>query len=97
MRKPTKPPYGQTRCILKKPQVIHRRLKEYQEPLLGEAYLDVFKLYIQTRQPNKEYLGTLIHEAAHCIFPDLTEYQIRKFERIMTNLIWSEGYRRMKK
>ena len=94
MRTPTKPPRGQTRCILKNPQVIHRRLKEYEAPLLGEAYLDVFKIYIQNRQSSREYLGTLIHEAAHCIFPDLTEYQIRKFEKIMANIIWNEGYRR---
>ncbi len=100
MRKYIKSPPIHTQCILKIPKVLKKRPKIYKDVdgvLLGEAYPEEFKIWIEEKQSSKEYLNSCIHESMHCIFPDLKEHQVSKLSGILTGVIWSRGYRRIRR
>lgn len=41
----------------------------------------------------KEYMGTVVHEAAHAALPDATEAQIVALENDITAVLWVRGFR----
>lgn len=76
----------------KKLKVIERKLGR--ERAWGQAFSGEFLIEVDPRQPPREYLDTLIHEALHIFEPDWTERKICITSRKISSLVWEMGYRR---
>jgi len=57
---------------------------------MGDNYME-----IDNSLKNKRKLSTLVHESVHLAIPSLSESQVRKVERVVSNLLWQENYRRI--
>ena len=51
-------------------------------------------IILDTRLKGKKHLEILIHEALHILFPELTEDEVVTKSILLTNLLWSESYRK---
>lgn len=51
---------------------------------------------IDPRQGEKERLDTLLHEATHILFPKLNEMQVRGVAARLTEILWKDGWRRVR-
>ena len=51
-------------------------------------------IILDTRLKGKKHLEILIHEALHIIFPELSEEEVVEKSILLTNLLWSESYRK---
>ncbi len=60
------------------------------QPLGGKSLIE-----IDPRPGSKDYLDTLIHEALHTIYPDMSETEVHKTTGRLARLIWRQGYRRI--
>ena len=86
---------------IKKRRVINVRERNLgREKAMGLAHFDYYGenrnlIEVDPRQTSKQYLDTLIHEALHCIFPDMAETKIIKHSSRLARLIWRQGYRRI--
>jgi hypothetical protein len=74
-------------------KVIEKKLGR--EKAYGMVFPPSSKIYIDPRQTPKSYLGTLIHEKLHVMFPDWSETRVRKAEKELANLLWKSGYRKV--
>lgn len=82
----------------KRPYIIERPIpKVGQFEMLGECYQGEHTIVINPKQSSREYLGTLVHELAHYVFPDMTEKQVRRIESIFSQALWRQGFRRIMK
>lgn len=52
-------------------------------------------IVVDPRQPSKERLDTLIHEALHHIRPDWSEKYVAKTSRKIARIIWKDRWRRV--
>lgn len=52
-------------------------------------------IYIDSRLKQKKLLEILIHECMHLLFEDAEEDEIVKKSITLTNLIWSQRFRRI--
>lgn len=73
-------------------KVKYRKLGK--EKSFGMAHSDGNLIELDTRLKGKKHLEILTHEALHLLFPKLTEEQVISKSVSLTNLLWSEGYRR---
>lgn len=53
------------------------------------------EILIDPRQAPKDRMDTLIHESLHVIFPEFTEKEVEKTARILTRILWQQGYRKV--
>lgn len=74
------------------PVVIVRKLGR--QKLFGQALHDKNEIHIDPRQTEREFLGTLVHEAAHIACPYLSEEAVVKIEATIAGVLWGQGYRR---
>ena len=51
-------------------------------------------IILDTRLKGKKHLEILIHEALHILFPKLSEDDVVTKSILLTNLLWSESYRK---
>lgn len=49
---------------------------------------------LDTRLKGKKHLEILIHEALHILFHELSEDEVVTKSILLTNLLWSESYRK---
>jgi hypothetical protein len=73
--------------------IIEKKLGR--EKALGLAYQGEGLIEIDPRQSNKAYLDTLIHEGLHILFPDWSEYKVKKSANKMSEILWKSGYRKV--
>jgi hypothetical protein len=66
-------------------------------PTLGYAWREDWRIDVDPRQAPQERLDTIIHEALHLLFPKLTERKTTYRAVQLSNLLWRQGYRRVKK
>lgn len=52
-------------------------------------------IYLDTRLKGKKHLEILIHETLHLLYPEDSEELIVEKSISLTNLIWSQRYRRI--
>jgi len=52
-------------------------------------------IVVDPRQPSKERLDTLIHEALHHIRPDWSEEYVARTSRRISQVIWKDRWRRI--
>ena len=67
--------------------------------LLGQAIKegDSYTIRINAKHSSeKSRLNTVVHEALHVGDFDLTEAHVRKLTAVVTEVLWREGYRRVK-
>lgn len=74
-------------------KVIYRKLGR--EQASGQFYEDKNLIEIEERLSPKESFLTCIHECLHLVYPDKTEKQVKKAEKIIGNILWQEGYRKV--
>ena len=75
----------------KLPKVIYRKLGKHR--MWGYFFKN--KIHIDERLRGKELFEILIHESTHWSNPELTEDDVRKLSRKLTELLWSQGYRKI--
>ena len=77
-------------------KVIEKKLGRHKAyGLVNEPGMPKGKIFIDPRQRPKSYLGTLIHEKLHVMFPDWSETKVRKAEKELADLLWQNGYRKV--
>jgi hypothetical protein len=53
------------------------------------------KVFIDPRQRPKTYMGTLIHEKLHLLFPEWSETKVLRIEKEIRDFLWENGYRKV--
>ena len=84
----------------KRKHITVKERKLGREHAVGLAYSDFYGpdkglIEIDPRQKGKDHLDTLIHEALHLVFPDMTEKDVVKHTGRLARLLWRNGYRRI--
>jgi len=74
-------------------KVVYKNLTR--QKVWGLAYMGDNYMEIDNSLKNKRKLSTLVHESVHLAIPSLSESQVRKVERVVSNLLWQENYRRI--
>lgn len=77
---------------MSRPKVIIKKLGR--QKLFGRALHDENEIHIDPRQTEREFLGTLIHEATHIACPYFNEEEVLKIEAVLAGVLWEQGYRR---
>ena len=77
----------------KKIKVVYKKLGR--SNVYGFAYIGDNYIEIDSRLDKKRLLSTLLHESLHLAFPNESESSIIKAERVITNILWSEGFRKI--
>jgi hypothetical protein len=75
-------------------QIVERKLGR--ERAYGLAWPDEL-IEVDPRQKPRDYLGTVIHEALHQVFPEQSESEVTRGASTLTRLLWGIGYRRVKR
>jgi hypothetical protein len=74
-------------------KVVERKLGK--EQALGLSYGG--KIEIDPRQDAKRRLSTTCHEILHEAFPEMSEKQVLRAEKIFLQVLWDCGYRQIRK
>lgn len=61
----------------------------------GLAYPDENLVELDERLKGKKHLEILTHEVIHLLIPEASEEETERLSINLTNLIWSQGYRRI--
>lgn len=77
-------------------KVIHKKLGREKAVGMTNELNPKSKIFIDPRQRPKSYLGTLIHEKLHLLFPEFSETKILKLEKELRDLLWENHYRQVK-
>ena len=79
----------------KSPKVVWRKLGK--EKAWGQAWHDDRspKIEIDPRLGAKRQLEVLCHEQCHLSLPDLSEAQIDRLGKEVSNTLWKQNYRRV--
>lgn len=76
-----------------KTRVVYKRLRNY----WGYALINENKIELYQGLRGKKHLEILLHEKIHLLFPDLDEKAVLRIGKDMSDLLWKEGYRQLKK
>ena len=57
--------------------------------------LDTGEILIDPRLLPKQWLHRLTHEAVHAAFPDASEAEVLRAERVIGGILWRAGVRRI--
>lgn len=78
---------------MKKIKIKSRKLGR--EGADAQVFLDYNLIEIDPRLSPKKTLSATLHELCHIAFPDLSEKQVLKAERIFFNVLWDLNYRKV--
>ena len=62
-------------------------------PRFGAENSSVRKVLIDSRLKNQKRLSVEIHEALHCLFPELSEESVNDAGADIARILWNLGYR----
>lgn len=74
-------------------KVIHRKLGK--ERADGLAFTEHNEIHLDTRLKGKKYFEIAIHELLHIQFPDMSEEDVLKHSKKLTNELWKLGFRKV--
>ena len=74
-------------------KVVDKKLGR--EMAMGICFIGEGRIEIDARLKGKTRFRTLLHEIYHEINPSFSESQVLKAERIMIDILWEQGYRRV--
>ncbi len=77
-------------------KVIHKKLGREKALGMVDEFNPKARIRIDPRQRPKAYLGTLIHEKLHLMFPLWSETKILKTESELSTFLWENNYRQVK-
>jgi len=77
----------------KKIKVIYRKLAR--EKAWGVAWHDHDIIEIDSRLSKKPLLSTLVHESLHISNQSLSESTVLRMEKIIADILWRQGYRKV--
>jgi hypothetical protein len=72
------------------PTKLGRKLKT----TFGQCDTSTNEIWIHPAQPESEILDSLIHEAIHLAYPNMSEKRVIKGANIISDILWSQKYRR---
>ena len=61
-----------------------------------EGGVEYVAIWVHPKISKKEKLNITTHEALHIAYPSLTERQIMDGEKIIGEVLWKAGYRKIK-
>lgn len=67
--------------------------KKLRGSIVGMCHPDG-RIQIDPRQTPRHFHSTAVHESIHAAFPELTEAEVLRGERIIAGVLWRLGYRR---
>jgi len=79
---------------IKVPPVVVRKLGRHRCIGLAIEEDGYQRIEIDPRQPEKEFLNTLIHEAIHLVDFDIPEAKVIRLANKAAAVLWEQGYRR---
>lgn len=79
--------------MAKSTKVTHRKLGK--EKVWGLAHVGFDAIEIDIRLKGRRHLLYLIHEMLHILEPTWSETKIRKASTKITDLLWSQNYRKV--
>lgn len=53
-------------------------------------------VYIDPRQLESEMIDTMVHELLHVAYPHMSEDNVRRGSKVVSDWLWKNGYRRRK-
>lgn len=80
----------------KKIKVRERKLGREKADGLAWDHKPTPVIEVDPRQPENDRLDTLIHEAIHIVFPKLGEMQVRGATKRIADVVWRDGWRRVR-
>lgn len=78
----------------KVPPVVERKLGRHRCIGLAIEEDGYQRIELDPRQPEKERLNTLIHEAIHLVDFDIPESKVIRLANKAAAVLWKQGYRR---
>jgi len=78
----------------KVPPVVVRKLGRHRCVGLAIEEHGHQRIEVDPRQPEKEFLNTLIHEAIHLVDFDIPESKVIRLANKAAAVLWEQGYRR---
>lgn len=76
-----------------KPWTILTRRMKYFDGLCDHPGTPSREIWIHTSLKGEEMLSTLIHEATHASFSDLSEEAVSEFGNDLARILWHLGYK----
>lgn len=61
----------------------------------GYAHYEDYSVEVDIRARGKKLLEILTHESTHLILPEADEDEVERISIAITNMLWSQGYRRV--
>lgn len=77
----------------RKTKVVYKKLRNY----WGWAHVNQNRIELYDGLKGRKHLEILIHEKLHILFPDIEEKAILRMGKDMSELLWKEGYRLLRK
>jgi hypothetical protein len=53
------------------------------------------RIYVDPRQRSRTYMGTIIHEKLHLLFPKWSETKVLRIEKELRDVLWEHNYRKV--
>jgi hypothetical protein len=78
---------------MRKIKIIFKKLGR--NKAYGFANLGYDEIEVDSRLKGKKLLEIILHETTHILFPEETEEEVIKKSIILTNTLWSQGYRKI--
>lgn len=76
-------------------KVKYRKLGK--EQAHGIAHMGKNLIELDSRLRGKKLLGTTLHELIHLVNPDFSETKVLEQEKIMSEVLWKENWRRVER
>jgi hypothetical protein len=73
-------------------KVVRRKLGK--EKADGQAWHSDRLIEIDPRLTPKNELETIIHEATHIVFPEMSEADVTRHGEAVASVLWKEGFRK---
>jgi len=75
----------------KKVKVVEKKLGR--ERAWGQCWIGEHLIEIEQSLKGRKKLSTLLHEALHECFNEMSETRVLRAEKILIQILWDQGYR----